>query len=85
MEFATKPLDVRVTIGFTAERYITYTLEGIALASMNLYEHEKIDNSEDLVYSEEDFWLEILQDGQCAIWNQRMMLYRSSLKKSFSF
>ena len=63
-EVETKPLYVAFTIGGTAEQYITYTLEDITLTGANLYEHETIDDSADLVYSEEGFWLEILQDGQ---------------------
>jgi hypothetical protein len=41
-------------------------LEDITLTGANLYEHETIEDSADLVYSEEGFWLETLQDGQWA-------------------
>ena len=58
------PVYVEFTIGGTAEDYITYSLEDITPTGANLYEHEKVDDSVVLIYSEEGFWLEVLQDGQ---------------------
>ena len=61
----THPLYVEFTIGGTAEAYITYTLEDITPTGANLYEHETVDDSVELVYNgDEGFWLEVLQDGR---------------------
>ena len=59
----TTPMYIKFTIGGTAEEYITYSLEDITRTGANLYEHEKVDDSVALIYSE-GLWLESLHDGQ---------------------
>ena len=59
----TTPMYIKFTIGGTAEEYITYSLEDITRTGGNLYEHEKVDDSVALIYSE-GLWLESLHDGQ---------------------
>lgn len=61
----TTPIYIEFTIGGTAEEYITYSLEDITPTGANLYEHEKVDESVALIYSD-GFWLENLQNGQWA-------------------
>lgn len=60
----TTPVYIEFSIGGTAEEYITYSLEDITPTGVNLYEHEKVDDSVALVYNQEGFWLETLQNGQ---------------------
>ena len=60
----TTPVYIEFTIGGTAEEYITYSLKDITPTGANLYEHEKVDDSVALVYNQEGFWLETLQNGQ---------------------
>ena len=59
----TTPMYIKFTIGGTAEEYITYSLEDITRTGANLYEHENVDDSVALIYSE-GLWLESLHDGQ---------------------
>lgn len=61
----TTPIYIKFTIGGTAEEYITYSLEDITPTGANLYEHEKVDESVALIYSD-GLWLENLQNGQWA-------------------
>ena len=63
----TYPVSVEFTIGGTADKYITYTLEDITPTGAKLYEHEKVEDDFQLIYEgSEGFWLEAWQDGQ---WN----------------
>ena len=59
----TTPISIEFTIGGTAEEYITYSLKDITPTGANLYEHEKVDESVALIYSE-GMWLETLENGQ---------------------
>lgn len=60
-----QPIYVEFTIGGTADKYVTYTLEDITPAGAKLYEHETVDSAFQLVYDgSEGFWLEALQDGR---------------------
>ena len=61
----TTPAYIKFTIGGTAEEYITYSLMDVTPTGANLYEHEKVDESVALIYSE-GMWLEALQNGQWA-------------------
>lgn len=60
----TAPIYIKFTIGGTAEEYITYSLENVTRTGTNLYKHEKVDDSVVLIYSQEGFWLETLQNGK---------------------
>ncbi|MBQ6719655.1 MAG: hypothetical protein IJN20_04825 [Oscillospiraceae bacterium] len=60
----TYPLYAEFTIGGTAEKYITYTLENLTSTGADLYEHENVSEDALLIYNTDGFWLEVLQNRQ---------------------